>query len=302
MGTQTKAAHRAVALITVICAAATGVSSASAAEGSRFRPAVEGELGVVATESPAAARVGRAVLEEGGNAVDAAVATTFALGVARPQSCGIGGGGFLVYRAANGRTAALDFREKAPARFEPDTLQGDGLHTDFTGHLTVGVPGTVAGMDAALRRLGTLSLRQAVTPARRLAQHGFRVPASLSASMDANADRLKLFPAAARQYLDHGAAYPPGSLLRQPRLAATLREIAKGGVRAFYRGRTARLIAADMDRTRAEPIPGDAALLTRRDLASYEAKWRHPLTGSFRGRGSWPCRRPHRVGSPCCRC
>ncbi len=218
--------------------------------------------------------------------MDAAVATTFALGVARPQSCGIGGGGFLVYRAANGRTAALDFRETAPARLEPQTLQGEGLHEDFTGHLTVGVPGTVAGMEAALRRFGTISLRRAVTPAERLARRGFRVPASLSAAMTENAERLKLFPAAARQYLVSGSApYSTGSKLRQPRLASTLRLIARDGARAFYRGRTARLIVADMKRAASDPIPGDAALLTKQDLARYRAKWRRPLRSTFRGQG-----------------
>jgi len=274
-----------VALATVACAAATGASTASAAEGSRFRSPASGSLGVVATESPAAAKVGRAVLESGGNAVDAAVATTFALGVARPQSCGIGGGGFLVYRAADGRAATLDFRETAPARLKPATLQGEGLHEEFTGHLTVGVPGTVSGMDAALRRFGTISLRRAVAPAERLARKGFRVPASLSAAMDENADRLKLFPAAARQYLSRGKPFRAGSVLRQPRLSATLRSIARGGPRAFYRGRTARLIVADMKRTRSKPIPGDAALLTKQDLAGYRAKWRRPLRGRFRGQG-----------------
>ena len=274
----------AVALTTAICAAAAGTSTSTAAEGSRFRPAAAGPLGVVATESAAAARVGRAVLERGGNAIDAAVATTFALGVARPQSCGLGGGGFLVYRAASGRTAALDFRETAPARFRPRTLRGGGLHESFTGHLTVGVPGTVAGMDAALRRFGTISLRRAVAPAQRLARKGFRVPASLSAAMAENAGRLKLFPAAARQYLvNRRSPYKAGSKLRQPSLAATLRSIARGGARAFYRGRTARLIVADMKRTRRKPRAGDAALLTRQDLARYRAKWRRPLRGSFRG-------------------
>src|SRR5688572_13944568 len=117
--------------------------TAQAREGSRFHQGVSTRLGVIATESPAAARVGRGVLESGGNAVDAAVATVFALGVARPQSCGIGGGGFMLYRSASGRTAALDFRETAGAATTPTTFAGPGLHKTFTGHLTVGVPGVV---------------------------------------------------------------------------------------------------------------------------------------------------------------
>src|SRR5918997_3320536 len=162
---------------------AVAVPTAEGGGGPLFRPAVTGDLGVVATEPPAAARVGRRVFERGGNAVDAAVSTAFAIGVARPQSCGIGGGGFMVYRSARGRTAALDFRETAPAAFQPDALQGPGLHQAFTGHLAVGVPGTVAGLRAALRRYGTSSLADAVRPATRLASDGFRVPPSLSAAI-----------------------------------------------------------------------------------------------------------------------
>ena len=275
----------AAAVLTVIALALlTGLSTASAKPGTKLRPPASGQQGVVATESPAAARVGRSVLEGGGNAVDAAAATVFALNVARPQSCGIGGGGFMVYRSAKGAPAALDFRETAPARFTPDTLTPEGLHKDFTGHLTVGAPGTVAGMEAALRRYGTRSLARSIRPAERLAERGFEVPASLSAAMADNADRLKLFPTAAKQFLRSGEPYPAGSTLRQPELARTLATIRREGPDAFYRGSIARKIDAEMDRTRAHPIPGDAALLAGTDLRRYEAKWRAPLVGSFRGR------------------
>ena len=275
----------AVALIVIAALAfAAGLSTANAAPGSKLRPPASGDRGVVATESPAAARVGRSVLERGGNAVDAAAATVFALNVARPQSCGIGGGGFMVYRSAKGTPAALDFRETAPARFSPNTLTPDGLHKDFTGHLTVGVPGTVAGMQAALRRYGTRSLAQSIRPAERLARRGFAVPTSLSEAMAANADRLKLFPAAARQFLRRGQPYPAGSTLRQPDLADTLGTIRRRGPDAFYRGSIARKVDAEMDRTRAKPIAGDSALLTAGDIRRYRAKWRQPLVGSFRGR------------------
>ena len=130
----------AVALAGVATVIAT--APADAVRGSRYRDAVGGPGGAVASESYAASRVGRAVLERGGNAVDAAVATVFAAGVARPQSCGIGGGGFMVYRSRRGRAEALDFRETAPAFVTPSTFAGEGLHRQFTGHLTVGVPGT----------------------------------------------------------------------------------------------------------------------------------------------------------------
>jgi gamma-glutamyltranspeptidase / glutathione hydrolase len=272
-------------LLVLALSFATGLSAAAAKEGSRFRPAVSGKLGVVATESPQAARVGRRVLERGGNAVDAAAATALAIGVARPQSCGIGGGGFLVYRGAGGETAALDFRETAPGAFRPDTLQPPGLHKTFTGHLTVGVPGTVRGLQAALSRYGTIGLSRAIRPAERLARDGVEVTPALSTAMADNAERLKLFPAAARQYLVDGERpYAAGATLRQPDMARTLRTIRRRGPRAFYEGRIARLVAADMRATRRHPIEGDAALLRRRDLASYRPAWRKPLVGSFRGR------------------
>jgi len=261
----------------------TAAAPALAIEGSRFRPAVESRGGVVATESAAAARVGRAVLRAGGNAIDAAAATTFAVGVARPQSCGIGGGGFLVYRSAGGRIATLDFRETAPAAVTATTFAGPGPHRTFTGHRTVGVPGTVAGMAAALDRFGTISFAEAVSPASRLAQSGTNVPPSLSTDMTANAERLRLFPESARIFLDGGAARPAGARLRQPALAATLRLIARGGPEAFYRGRVAERIVASMG-TAAQQLAGDVGLMTRADLAAYRAKWREPLVGSYRGR------------------
>jgi gamma-glutamyltranspeptidase/glutathione hydrolase len=282
-----------LAALTLMAACVAAASPAGAAQGSKFRKPVLGKLGVVATESPAAATVGRRVLERGGNAVDAAVATVFALNVARPQSCGIGGGGFMVYRSAKGRSAALDFRETAPAAFTPTTLQPPGLHSDnpgdrndFTGHLTVGVPGTVAGMRAALRRYGSISLAGAIAPAERLAARGVQVSPALSKSMEDNANRLKLFPAAANQYLVGGQTpYPAGSVLKQPDMARSLHAIAKHGTAAFYRGKIARQIARDMDNTRAGPQPGDSAAMVQSDLAGYRAKWRRPVKGRYRGRG-----------------
>src|SRR5436309_6679117 len=147
-----------VAIVLVLAA----VPSAPAREGSRFHRALTGRLGVIATESPEAARVGRSVLEHGGNAIDAAASIVFALNVARPQSCGIGGGGFLLYRNAGGPVRALDFRETAPKAITPTTFAGPGLHTMFTGHTTFGVPGTLAGMAAALRRYGTITPPHAI--------------------------------------------------------------------------------------------------------------------------------------------
>ncbi len=267
-----------VATLLVVC-----MGDARADEGSLFREAVRSGGGVVASESPAAARAGAEILDAGGNAVDAAVATTFALGVAQPQSCGIGGGGFMVYRSAGGEVAALDFRETAPRGITADAFQGDGIYTAYTGHKTVGVPGTVAGMQAALDRFGSVDLAAAIAPATRLAREGFEVPESLSESMGESAGRLGLFPAAREQFLVDGAPYEPGSTLVQPDLADTLALIAQNGPDAFYRGEIADAIVADMQN--AGDYPGDEGLMTREDLAGYEARWREPIRGQYRGHG-----------------
>ncbi len=221
------------------------------------------------------------MLESGGNAIDAAVTTVFALGAARPQSCGIGGGGFLVYRSASGATRSLDFRETAPLAYTPHTLDPPGLHKTFTGHLPVGVPGTLAGMDSALQRYGTIDLATAIAPAERLARTGVKVPKSLSKAMTANAARLKLFSASS-QFLRAGYAYAPGDVLRLPELAASLRRIQREGPKALYGGTIGRRIVRDM--VRARPQTKDAGLMRLADLKAYRAIWRAPVEGTYRGR------------------
>jgi gamma-glutamyltranspeptidase/glutathione hydrolase len=271
----------AATLMLLILAATAG--DALAVEGSQYRKAVRSGGGVVASESPAAAEAGLDVLDAGGNAMDAAVATTFALGVARPQSCGLGGGGFLVYRGADGETAALDFRETAPAAVTPETFAGQGLYKTFTGHTTVGVPGTVAGMQAALERYGTIGLADAIAPAERIAREGFEVPKSLSEEMGNHVSRLRLYPQTAAQFLVGGDdPYPEGSLLIQPDLADTLSLISKEGPDAFYKGDIADRIVEEMSNE--SSYEGDEGLMTRDDLSSYQAVWRKPLAGDYRGR------------------
>lgn len=271
----------AATLMLLILAATAG--DALAVEGSQYRKAVRSGGGVVASESPAAAEAGLDVLDAGGNAMDAAVATTFALGVARPQSCGLGGGGFLVYRGADGETAALDFRETAPAAVTPETFAGQGLYKTFTGHTTVGVPGTVAGMQAALERYGTIGLADAIAPAERIAREGFEVPKSLSEEMGNHVSRLRLYPQTAAQFLVGGEdPYPEGSLLIQPDLADTLSLISKEGSDAFYKGDIADRIVEEMSNE--SGYEGDEGLMTRDDLSSYQAVWRKPLAGDYRGR------------------
>jgi gamma-glutamyltranspeptidase / glutathione hydrolase len=270
-------------LVAAFLALLLGSVPALATEGSRFRPPVRSEGGVVATESMPAARVGLGVLDRGGNAIDAAVATVFAIGVSRPQSCGIGGGGFLVYRNDDGHTAALDFREAAPAAFTPRVFQGSGIFEDFSGHRTIGVPGVVDGMWKALHRFGTISWAEAIRPAERLADRGVRVTGSLHRNMADEQERLELFPEAARIYLRKGRPYPVGSTLVQQGYARSLSLIRRNGPGAFYRGRIAHLIIEDMKRS--GDLPGDRGLMTLRDLARYEALWRSPLEGAYRDHG-----------------
>src|ERR671921_960540 len=275
--------YRALAAVTLtLLLLPATVGDARAVEGSQYREAVHSWGGVIASESPAASEAGLEVLEAGGNAMDATVATTFALGVARPQSCGIGGGGFLVYRGANGETAALDFRETAPAAVTSETFAGQGLYKTFTGHTTVGVPGTVAGMQAALERYGTIDLSDAIAPAERIAREGFEVPKSLSEEMGNHLSRLRLYPQTATQFLVGGEEpYSEGSLLIQPDLADTLSLISREGPYAFYEGDIADRVVEEMQKE--SGYEGDEGLITREDLASYQAVWREPLDGDYRG-------------------
>ena len=261
-------------------------AGANAVQGGKFRPAASTTTGgVVATESLEASRVARAVLARGGNAMDAAVAGTLAIGVARPQSCGIGGGGFLVHRTAGGRVDSLDFREVAPAAVRPDTFAGPGPHKQFTGQRTVGVPGTVAGLEAALERHGTISLSEAVVPAIELATEGVEVTPSLSADMARNSERLRRFPESAKIFLAPGnQPYPRGAVLKQPELARTLDGIRLAGSDYFYRGAVAEAIVASMA-TAPQQLAGDAGLMTAEDLAAYRPTWRKALTGTYRGHG-----------------
>ncbi|MDP9067427.1 MAG: gamma-glutamyltransferase [Actinomycetota bacterium] len=248
--------------------------TALTAEGTRYREPVRGSKGVVASVHPLAADAAMSILDQGGNAIDAAVAAVFAVGVTRPDMCGIGGGGFLVYRSAGGRIAALDFRETAPSRY---TFR-DGSAYWGTGHEVVGVPGTVAGMAAALRRFGTKSLTDVISPAEALARDGFPVSPELSQDMALNAHRLRVFAESARIYLVGGTLpYPPGATLVQEDYADSLELIATRGPRAFYEGKIASLLIEEMKRS-------GSSTMRARDVASYRPIWRQPIVSRYRGR------------------
>lgn len=235
------------------------------------------EGGMVSTTDRLASEVGARILRRGGNAVDAAVATQFALAVVNPEAGNIGGGGFLVARMADGTTAALDFREAAPLAASRDMyLDAQGRPTDrsLVGPLAAGVPGSVAGMWEAHRRFGTLPWAELLQPAIDLAD-GVVVEERLAESLESYQARLRLFPATAAAFLPGGRPPRVGERFAQPDLAATLRRVAKEGKAGFYGGRTAELVEAEMRR--------GGGLITKEDLARYEAKWRDPIVFDYRG-------------------
>jgi len=239
---------------------------------------VEADSAMVVTVSPLATEVGVDILRRGGNAVDAAVAVGFALAVVHPSAGNIGGGGFMVFRFANGEVAALDYRETAPGAATRDMyLDPAGNVSDaiVTGHLASGVPGSVAGMAEAHRRYGRLPWADVIAPAARLAADGFVLDGARARGIAGNAERLARFPASARQFLPGGAAPDSGSVLVQADLARTLRSIADSGPAAFYEGWIADSIAAEMAR--------GGGLITKADLAAYEPRWRDPIAFDYRG-------------------
>jgi gamma-glutamyltranspeptidase/glutathione hydrolase len=232
---------------------------------------------MVTTGHPLATEVGRNILQQGGNAIDAAVAVSFALAAVLPDAGNIGGGGFLLYRDAGGRVSALDYREAAPAAATRDMyLDAAGNPTDrsVTGHLSSGVPGSVAGLYEAWKRFGTLPWATLVAPSVALAQ-GHAIDSVRSHSLAGEAARLRRFPASSAQFLVQGQAPAPGATVRQPDLARTLRLIADSGPDVFYRGQIADLIVAEMAR--------GGGLITRADLAAYRPKWRTPIRLDYRG-------------------
>jgi gamma-glutamyltranspeptidase/glutathione hydrolase len=247
------------------------------------REPVRAPHGMVASTSGIASRIGADVLKRGGNAVDAAVAVAFALAVVYPAAGNLGGGGFMMIRLKDGRTTAIDYREMAPARAarnvyldeKGELIKGEGSST--LGYRAAGVPGTVRGMELALKKYGSgkLSWAQLIAPARRLAANGFTVSFNLARSLRDSSDTLSKYEDSRRIFLNNGNLYKEGDTLRQPELAATLNRIALRGPKEFYEGETARLIAEDMKRHN--------GLITLADLRGYAAKERQTVRGNYRG-------------------
>lgn len=245
------------------------------------------ENGMVASQEALATRVGVEILQRGGNAVDAAVAVGFALAVTLPRAGNLGGGGFmLMHLAGQGgappRTAALDYRELAPAAAHRDMFLNDKGEADtrksrFSG-LAVGVPGTVAGLALAHRDYGSgrFTLAELIAPAIRLARDGMTITPDLASSLERVRARLSADPDIyVTFYGEAGLPVTPGSLLKQPALAATLERIAREGPDGFYKGAVARAVA--------ETVQEAGGVMTEDDLASYAPVVREPVTGSYRG-------------------
>ncbi len=247
-------------------------------------PASAGEMhafphGCVVSADSIASAVGVEILKEGGTAVDAAVAVGFALAVTFPEAGNIGGGGFMVIRLSNARTAMINFREKAPLKATPTMYQdslGDVIpHKSLFGPLAAGVPGTVAGLLTAHEEFGVLTRRQVMDPAIRLARVGFPVDKRLEQSLQSHLASFSHFPSSLTIYTDHGRPYREGEIFRQPDLAATLEAIREYGREGFYGGWVADSIVALMR--------NEGGIISLKDLSGYEAEVRTPLEGSYRG-------------------
>ena len=255
------------------------------------RKAAFAEQAMVASSSRTAARAGVEILRAGGNAVDAAVAVGFALAVVYPEAGNLGGGGYMVIRMADGRTAALDYRETAPAAsFRDMYVDSARKLTSFSinGRSASAIPAAVAGMTAAHARFGSLPLSKVMAPAIRLAEEGFIVDSALARSVAGKKDVIAQY-AGADVFLPGGTPVTVGSRLVQSDLAKTLRAIAREGARGFYRGEVARLIVSEIQRDCPPSIAARArgshgcGLITAKDLESYQPVWRKPVTTGFRG-------------------
>ena len=239
---------------------------------------VRSQEGMVSSQQWIASQVGADVLSSGGNAVDAAIATGFALAVTHPTAGNIGGGGFMVIRFPNGQSTAIDFREKAPLASDPEMwLDENGEYSSgvhHRSHKAVGVPGTVAGFDKAHRLYGAAAWADLVQPAIDLAGAGFELSESLAGSIERFASRSP-YEATVSVFSKGGEAYQVGETWSQPDLARSLERIRDDRRDGFYQGETASLIAAEMRR--------GEGLITLEDLARYQARERNTIQGTYRG-------------------
>lgn len=273
-------------LIPLCCSLVTPASQAQLAAGIKYDTSypiispVYAKQGMVATEQALATQVGLDILKRGGNAVDAAVAVGFALAVVLPNAGNIGGGGFMViHDSKSGKDIALDFRELAPEKATRDMyLDADGKvisGKSLYSHLAVGVPGTVAGMDLALRKYGSMKWKDVIAPAIRLAEQGFEISPHLAELIASGQNQLGKWPASRAIFFKDGKPMLAGERLLQKDLAQSLRLIADQGPSAFYEGAIAKKIVAEMQQHQ--------GLISASDLKNYKAVERIPVRGNYRG-------------------
>ena len=246
------------------------------------REPVRGTHGMVATDEPLASQAGVEILKRGGNAIDAAVATAFALAVVEPAAGNIGGGGFMLVRLANGKTDFFDYREMAPGKASREMyIKPDGKldnEASTIGYRSVAVPGTVAGLALALKTHGTMKLAEVMAPAIRYAQGGISVTEKLVREFAEERKDLQRFSMSNHLFLNDGKYFKVGDTLKQPELAATLKRIAKNGPDEFYRGETATILTSDM--------AGQGGLIAMEDLAKYQPKIREVLHANYSVNGT----------------
>ncbi|HEY6368162.1 MAG TPA: gamma-glutamyltransferase [Candidatus Binatia bacterium] len=237
-------------------------------------------VGLVVSDNKLATEAGMEILDRGGNAVDAAIATAFALAVVDQAASGLGGGGFMmIYDARDKRAHALDFRETAPEAAHADLYVRNGKPAPslgLTGGLAVAVPGEVAGLLTAMKRFGSLPLAVLMAPAIRLAIEGFPLDASLRYAIERQSSNMKKFPELGRVFLVKDEVPPEGEIIRQPDLGQTLKAIVSEGVDVFYQGWVAQAIT--------DTVKNEGGVLSFDDLRSYKPVWRQPLVGSYRNR------------------
>lgn len=262
------------------------VDAAVAAPGPKFRTeastfnvdpklAATGKTFMVASEDRYATRVGHDVLAAGGNAVDAAVATAFALAVTRPNAGNLGGGGFAVVRTGKGKVAAIDFRETAPAAATADMYK-DNPKASLAGYLASGVPGSVAGLEQLHKKYGKKNWADMIAPAIKLAREGYQITPDLETIIVRGNTMAPMTGSLGAIYAPNGKAVAVGDTVKNPELAVVLERIAKQGSAGFYKGETAKAIATAMH--------DNGGLITEKDLAGYKAVWREPIKVSYRGK------------------
>ncbi|MFT5579582.1 MAG: gamma-glutamyltranspeptidase/glutathione hydrolase [Paraglaciecola psychrophila] len=254
--------------------------------------ATQSERGMVTSRSELASRAGVELLAAGGNAIDAAVATGFALAVTYPSAGNLGGGGFALVRLASGEVLSLDHREKAPASAHRDMFidaAGNIIKNQSRStHRAAGVPGSVDGLLTLLEKYGSKSRQQVMAPAIELASQGFILNRDLAGQFNTVAKKMSLYPGSMAVFTDNGKDYQSGDLFVQADLAKTLQAISASGREGFYSGEVAGLIVAEMARGNGE--------ITLQDLADYRSVWRQPVKSSYRGHTIWGMAAPSSGG------